>query len=65
MKVVLWAAGLALATFSGLHWFITYEHWRQRGPMHESVMMPALVAILSAAVAIWLFRRAMVRANPS
>lgn len=54
-----WGAGLALAAFSAMHWFITYEHWRHVGPQRESVLVPGFVAVISAGLAIWLIRRAI------
>jgi hypothetical protein len=48
---------IGLALFSALHVFVTYEHSRQVGPGRESVLAPAVMAVLSAGLAIWALRR--------
>lgn len=64
MKILLWIAAVVLAFFSALHVFVTYEHWHQVGPARESVVVPALVAVLAAVLALWAARRAS-RAKPT
>jgi len=59
MKVVLWISGIALALFSLMHVFITFEHWRQVGPHRESVVVPALFSLVAAGLALIAFRRAL------
>lgn len=64
MKVLLWIAAAVLALLSALHVFVTYEHWHHVGPVRESVVVPALVAVLVAGLAFWVARRAS-RTKPS
>lgn len=64
MKAFFFIVGAALASFSAMHGFITYEHWRHVGPGQESVLAPAVLAVLSAALAYWAFRRGRLHNSP-
>jgi hypothetical protein len=57
MKPLLWFSAVLLLAFSAMHIFITYEHWRE-SPQRESVLAPALLALVTAALALWLIRLA-------
>jgi len=59
MKIVLRISGVALALFSLMHVFITFEHWRQVGPNRESIVVPALFSLVAAGLALLAFRRAL------
>jgi hypothetical protein len=41
---------------AALHIFVTYEHWRAAPSDVGSVLAPAVVCTLAAALAIWAFR---------
>lgn len=58
MKFTMWATAALLAFFSVMHVFVTYEHVRQVGPHRESVLTPALTALLAGGLALWAMRRA-------
>ena len=59
MRLFLWISGIALALFSLMHVFITFEHWRQVGPHRESVIVPASFSLVAAALALVAFRRVL------
>lgn len=56
MKAYLLTTGTIFALFSASHFFITYEHWRGPGRDLWSVMLPALLAVCGAALALWAVR---------
>lgn len=64
MKAFLWLSAIALAAFSAMHAFITYEHWRDVSGSHEPVLLPAVFSIFTAALAAWAVRQAL-RDRPS
>ena len=58
MKLLLWCAAVVLLAFSAMHVFITFEHWRAIGPKQESVLAPAVLALLTAGVGLRAIRQA-------
>jgi hypothetical protein len=49
-------SGTIFALVAALHVFVTYEHWRAAPSDVGSVLAPAVVCTLAAALAIWAFR---------
>ena len=56
MKAYLVVSGTLFALFAGMHFFLAYEHWRVPAAPLWSGLGPALVGVLSAALAYWAFR---------
>jgi hypothetical protein len=56
MKAYLLVSGTIFALFGASHFFITYEHWRRSASDTWEVLVPALIAVCGAALAIWAFR---------
>lgn len=63
MKFLRWTLAILLTVFSAFHVFVTYKRWGQLGPAHEAVIFPAAVAVIAAALAFWMARRA-IRTTP-
>jgi hypothetical protein len=55
MKAYLLVSGTIFAIFAVMHVFITYEYWRSGNPEAGSIVIPALLGVVAAALAIWGF----------
>ena len=56
MKSYALTSGTIFVLVAALHVFVTYEHWRAARSHVGSVLAPAVVCILAAALGIWAFR---------
>jgi hypothetical protein len=58
MKAYLLVSGTIFAVFAVSHFSITYEHWRTLGWDPWSVLLPLVIGVGGAVLAIWAFRLA-------
>lgn len=56
MKNYALTSGTIFVLVAALHVFVTFEHWRAVPSDVASILAPAAVCTLAAALAIWAFR---------